>query len=230
MFYIRIADLNILIKNKYEYTELLCRDYIVPAILAPDIVIEATDAEIAAEQTEDYSDGYLESLAIYRKIAVKMFEYGGFLIHGVIIETDNTGIGFFAKSGVGKSTHASLWKELLRDKLTVINGDKPLVRFSDGKAYAYGTPWAGKEGEQTNKRTPLKKICFIERSEKNECIKISASEALTRLFSYIYTDNGKYMVKALNMVDMLLKTAEFYVIRCNMDISAAKTAYEVIIG
>ena len=65
---------------------------------------------------------------------------------------------------------------------------------------------------------------------ENECIKISASEALTRLFSYIYTDNGKYMAKALNMVDLLLKTAEFYVIRCNMDISAAKTAYEVIIG
>ena len=112
--------------------------------------------------------------------------------------------------------------------ITVINGDKPLVRFSGGQAFAYGTPWAGKEGEQTNKRTPLKKICFIERSEKNECIKISASEALIRLLSYIYTDNGKYMEKALNMVDLLLKTAEFYVIRCNMDISAAKTACEVI--
>ena len=230
MFYTRIADLNILIKNKYEYVELMCRDYVVPTVPAPELVIEATDDEIAAEQTASYPNGYLESLAIYRKIAVKIFEYDGFLMHGVIIETDNTGIGFFAKSGVGKSTHASLWKELLRDKLTVINGDKPLVRFSGGQPFAYGTPWAGKESEQTNKRTPLKKICFIERSEKNECIKISASEVLTRLFSYIYTDNGKYMVKALNMVDMLLKTAEFYVIRCNMDISAAKTAYEVIIG
>lgn len=230
MFYIRVADLNVCIKNKYEYVELMCRDYVVPTVLAPELVIEATDDEIVAEQTASYPLGYLESLAIYRKIAVKIFEYDGFLMHGVIIETDNTGIGFFAKSGVGKSTHASLWKELLRDKLTVINGDKPLVRFSDGKAYAYGTPWAGKEGEQTNKCTPLKKICFIERSEKNECIKISASEALTKLFSYIYTDNGKYMAKALNMVDLLLKTTEFYVIRCNMDISAAKTAYEVIIG
>lgn len=230
MFYIKIADLNILIKNKYEYVELMCRDYVVPTVSAPELVIEATDDEIAAEQTASYPLGYLESLAIYRKIAVKIFEYDGFLMHGVIIETDNTGIGFFAKSGVGKSTHASLWKELLRDKLTVINGDKPLVRFSDGQAFAYGTPWAGKEGEQTNKCTPLKKICFIERSEKNECIKMSASEALTKLFSYIYTDNGKYIAKALNMVDMLLKTAEFYVIRCNMDISAAKTAYEVIIG
>lgn len=230
MFCIRAADLNICIKNKYEYIEHMCREYIIPAILAPELVIEATDDEIAAEQTASYPLGYLESLAIYRKIAVKLFEYGGFLMHGVILETDNTGVGFFAKSGVGKSTHASLWKELLKDKLTVINGDKPLVRFSGGQAFAYGTPWAGKEGEQTNKRTPLKKICFIERSEKNECIKISASEALTRLFSYIYTDNGKYMVQTLKMADMLLKTAEFYVIRCNMDISAAKTAYEVIIG
>ena len=33
------------------------------------------------------------------------------------------------------------------------------------------------------------------------------------------------MAKALNMVDLLLKTTEFYVIRCNMDITAAKTAY-----
>lgn len=230
MFYIKVADLNVCIKNKYEYVELMCRDYVVPTVPAPELVIEVTDDEIASEQTASYPNGYLESLAIYRKIAVKMFEYNGFLMHGVIIETDNTGIGFFAKSGVGKSTHASLRKELLRDKITVINGDKPLVRFSGGKAFAYGTPWAGKEGEQTNKRTHLKKICFIERSEKNECIKISASEALTKLFSYIYTDNGKYMMQTLKMTDMLLKTAEFYVIRCNMDLSAAKTAYEVIIG
>lgn len=230
MFYIRIADLNVCIKNKYEYVERMCRDYMIPAVLAPDFVIEATETEIAAEQTEGHSDGYLESLAVYRKIAVKLFEYNGFLMHGVIIETDHTGIGFFAASGVGKSTHASLWKELLKDKLTVINGDKPLVRFSDGQPFAYGTPWAGKEGEQTNKSTPLKKICFIERSEKNECTEISSSEALTKLFSYIYTDNGKYMAKALKMVDVLLKTAKFYVIRCNMNLSAARTAYEVIVG
>lgn len=228
MFCIRAAELNVCIKNQYEYVELLCRDYRIPAVLAPDLVIEATDDEIAAEQTAGYPNGYLESLAVYRKIAAKMFAYNGFLMHGAIIETEGVGIGFFAKSGVGKSTHAALWKELLRDKVTMINGDKPLVRFSGGKAFAYGTPWAGKEGEQTNKRTPLRKICFLERSEHNECMKITAGEALTRLLSFIYTDNGKYLMQTMKMADALLRSAEFYVIKCNMDLSAVKTAYQVI--
>ena len=113
--------------------------------------------EITINDKGIVDNGYLESLAIYRKIAEKVIEYNGFLLHGVVVEVNKCGIAFLARSGVGKSTHVMLWKELLKNKLTIINGDKPLVRIIDGKIFAYGTAWAGKEKLHKNTKTELRK-------------------------------------------------------------------------
>ena len=37
----------------------------------------------------------------------------------------------------------------------------------DGKAYAYGTPWCGKDGINQNKKVPLQGICFLIQSKEN---------------------------------------------------------------
>ena len=144
MFVVRLAELNIEIKNKYDYIKDMCHDYITAG--KADFCVSASDEEISAEgKGTSFDKGYLESLAIYRKIAEKIIEYNGFLLHGVAFEANKCGIAFLAKSGVGKSTHARLWKELLKNKMTIINGDKPLVRIIDEKIFAYGSAWAGKE-------------------------------------------------------------------------------------
>lgn len=228
MFNIGIAELNIRIDNKYDYIKEQCREYLNDEKY--DFCVSADFDEIAAEG-EGFSHGYLESLAIYRKIAEKIVGCGGFLMHGAVIDLDGTGIAFLARSGVGKSVHVNLWKRLLKDKCTVINGDKPLVRIIGDKAFAYGTPWAGKEKMQTNAKTELKKICFIERAEKNECIRIEKGEAFEKLFSQIYLPkNRETLSKTLDLVGQIIEKAEFYIIKCNMDITAAKTAYEGIFG
>ena len=157
MINIRLAEINFCIANKYSYIEDMCKDYITEN--DADVTISVTDEEIYAEGSSDeYDVGYLESLAVYRKIAEKIIEYDGILLHGVVADVDGTGVAFLAKSGVGKSTHTALWQEVLGDKMTVVNGDKPLIRIIDDKIYAYGTPWAGKEKNQKNTKTNLKKI------------------------------------------------------------------------
>lgn len=165
MFVICLAELNIAIENKYDYIKAMCRDYITDN--KANFCVFASDEEIQAENKGTGVDkGYLESLAIYRKIAEKVLEYNGFLMHGAVVEVNKCGVAFLARSGVGKSTHTKLWKELLKNEMTIINGDKPLVRIMDGKIFTYGTPWAGKENIHTNTKTELRKICFIERAEK----------------------------------------------------------------
>ena len=169
MFVIRLAELNIGIENKFAYIYNMCIDYITD--YAPDFIVAATEDDIMAEDNGSGFDmGYLETLAVYRKIAENILKYNGFLMHGVTIDVDGNGIAFLAKSGVGKSTHMKLWQELLHDKVTIVNGDKPLIRIIGDKIFTYGTPWAGKENLHTNTKTVLKKICFIERSETNECL------------------------------------------------------------
>ncbi len=230
MFNLSIAELNISVENKFPYTEELCRDYI-SHLNRTDFSVCVTDKEILAEDDGNgFNKGYLESLAIYRKIAEKLPDYNGFLMHGVLLDVDSLGIAFLAKSGVGKSTHMSLWKELLGERVTVINGDKPIVRIIDDEAISYGTPWSGKEYLHKNTSVKLKKICFIERSEKNECVKLDKSEIFEKLIVQIYqSKNPAHTIKTLDLVGLLIEQAEFFRIKCNTDLSAAKIASEVVL-
>lgn len=230
MFNLKMADFNILIKNKYPYIEKMCKDYIT-ADKDFDFLISVSDEEINAEKTDDcFPCGYLESLAIYRKIAEEIISRDGFLLHGVVLQTEGRGVALCAKSGTGKSTHASLWLRYLGDKCEIINGDKPLIRIKDGKAIAYGTPWCGKEGINKNKKTALCAICFIERGKENEIKEIEKSEVFPRLTTQVYVPkNGEKMLKTLDLINDFINSARFYVLRCNTDISAAEVSYNKII-
>lgn len=225
---IRIADVNIAIDNKYEYLERQCKDYLFQG--APHMEISVTEEEILREGGEAHSRGYLESLAVYRKIAERLPEYDAFLLHGAVFETEGCGVAFLAPSGVGKTTHMTNWKRLLGDRMTVINGDKPVIRRVRDTFYAYGTPWAGKEGLQTNARAPLKKLCFIERSETNLC-KTFDGDLLKKIIPQVYRPSDvNAFFKTLDLIDSLTGSAELYVIGCNKKPSSAEVAYSVIMN
>lgn len=227
MFYLRLADLTVCVENQYHYIEEMCREYITSDAEA-DFTVAVTEREIAEEDNgTGFDRGYLESLAVYRKIAERITAYGGVLMHGVVIETKGEGIAFLAKSGVGKTTHTRLWSELLGNAMTVVNGDKPLLRLVGETLFAYGTPWAGKENIHKNTKVLLTKICFLERSETNECVPLDKKLAFERLFPQIYRPIGtENLLGTLDILNAVIEKTDFYVIRCNMELSAAKTAYE----
>lgn len=231
MFYAKIADMVIRIDNKYDYVENMCRDYICPPT-APELVISVSDEDIAAEsQGEDSPAAYLETLAVYRKISTELTKGDGLLMHGVVLEVDGKGIAFLADSGTGKTTHMTLWKKLLKDKCIVVNGDKPLIRIQDGTAYAYGTPWAGKEFIQTNTKVPLNNICFLERAKENSTFPLEKKDVLAQLYSHIYLPkDGSLRLEIFDKLDKLISFSVFYTIRCNMDISAAEVSYNAIMS
>lgn len=230
MFTVRLAELNIAIDNKYEYVKTLCGDYIVEG--EADFCVAVTDEQINAERNSlEDDEPYLESLAIYREIATSIIDFNGFLLHAAVISVQNSGIAFLAKSGTGKTTHLNLWLQLLGERLTVINGDKPLLRFINGKLYAYGTPWSGKEALNTNAKTQLKNVCFISRAEQNKCFALTDKELIfKKLFSQVYLPKNPQSLKnTLDFFGKIMENCSFYSIECNMDIEAAKTAYQKIL-
>lgn len=238
----QIAERNIEIHSLFPDVHNLCRDYRTDGI--PDFVVFTTSGEIGFERgksaREDelegipirhFSDGYLETLAVYRKIAERMPEYDTFLFHGSCIAVDGIGYLFTAKSGTGKSTHARLWRELLGDRAMIVNDDKPLVRIIDDEAVAYGTPWDGKHHLSSNIAVPLKAVCILERSENNHIREITPSEALPMLLQQVYRPmNEAAMVRTLNLIDCLAGRVKLYRLGCNMNIEAAKVAYEAMRG
>ena len=227
MINLKLADFGIQIDNKYEYLEKMCVDYI--SDVPVDLEVSVTEEEITREQSERITHrGYLESLAVYRKIAEWLPHHNGFLMHGVVIETNGRGVAFLAKSGVGKTTHMINWKKLLGDKMTVVNGDKPLVKITDDGIFAYGTPWAGKENLQTNMCTRLTDICFIERAETNECLDFEGDAFQKLLLQTNKPSDISALIKSVDLLGKITREIKFHTIRCNKDPESAEIAYKKI--
>ena len=194
------------------------------------MVISLTDEEIDSEgATVNVRREVKEFLAIYRRICSRLSDFDAFLIHGVAIDVFGDGYIFCAPSGTGKTTHMRYWSDIFGNNLTVINGDKPIIRLVDGAPIVYGTPWCGKEGLNTNSSATLKNLCFIHRSESNETKEIDTDRAFAQLMSQIQLpDSPMETLSLMALVDKLLSSCKKYDIFCNMSIDSAKTAYETI--
>lgn len=228
----RFAELNIEILNRERYVENLARNYLCDFETA-DITLSVTDEDIMREKKKsqyDISTATAEAIALYRKLGYALPEYDGFVMHSATFEIKGRGIGFLAKSGTGKSTHMLNWKKLFGDGLTVINGDKPVVRIKDGIPFAYGTPWCGKEGLSKDDCVALTDLCFIVRSNINEVIRLDRSEILDRLFGQVVVPSGsEKILKTLALIDKTVQNCNIWEIRCNPDVSSAQKAANIIL-
>ena len=225
----KIADLYIEIQNKYKYTDLICRDYLSERSVSEcDFSVYALESDCEKDRAflTDASEPYIESLSIYRQIARKLLDYNGFIMHASVVEMDGKAYAFTAHSGTGKSTHSRLWLEAFGQKASIINGDKPLLRYLDGKLYIYGTPWCGKEGYNKNTRAPLEAICFIERAEKNSIAPMDKNTAVKRIFDQLLLpEDAAQADKLFDLIEILIENVRFYKLCCNMDKEAAIVAY-----
>lgn len=151
MKHYRFADISFTLDARYPWLEEQCREYETEPG-AKSIRIAVTEEEIDRENVfkEAYSRGYLESLAVYRKISEAVLDYDAFLFHCSAVAVDGEAYLFTAPSGTGKSTHTRLWRERFGERAVMINDDKPLIRMEEGTFYVYGTPWNGKHHLSVN--------------------------------------------------------------------------------
>lgn len=228
MVRIRIAELNIEIDNRYSFTEAFCRGFRAEFDV-PDLKIAVTESDIAAERAADpyhNDEGYLECICIYRAIALELPRFDAMVFHAAVIAKDGKAFAFAAHSGTGKSTHIALWQREFGDAVTVVNGDKPIFRRIDGKWYAFGTPWRGKESLGGNTSAPLHAICFLERGKENSITPVGDDIAVARLFSQTLLPNDPVMAdKHLALLDDLIVNTPTYLLHCNMEPAAAHVAY-----
>lgn len=238
-FTVKLA--NKIIQIEYIHEELLdfCKDYIIEDCV-PDFHIQITPEDIDCEklQTNDqlFSEPYLETLALLRKISDVLPNHQRFLIHGASISYEGKAYLFTAPSGTGKSTHIRLWKKHLGDKVKIVNGDKPFVSLdkdSDGTIHPliYGTPWAGKERWQRNCSEPLKGICFVQRGTLNTIRKMQPEECVSVLFRQVYLPEDEDAVgRTLELVDLLVKNVSLYMLTCDMSEDAVRCSFEKLTG
>lgn len=235
-FKISLAGICIGVKVNYSTTEDFCKDYKTEEDPVFDVEVSLEDIEkerqISYTQSEkdkgkriEYPDEYLERLALYRKIVVKIIDYDVFLFHSSIIAIDGFAYAFSAKSGTGKTTHTRFYLEKIAGA-HVLNGDKPLLRIIDDKVYACGTPWQGKENYGTNEILPLKAICLLERGIENEIEEIKFSIGFNDIVQQTYHNaEGDFLVKSIQLILKLQNKIKVYRLKCNLDPNSAIISY-----
>ena len=237
IFTIALAGFTFRIESLYDEIYEQCADYLVPDS-TPDFTVNVSPADIAAERQKSvrqdmaegriptiFPDAYLETLAVYRHIADTLPAHGVFLMHGSAVAVGDRGWIFTAPSGVGKTTHTKLWLEHVPGSF-VVNGDKPLIRFSGGVFEVCGTPWAGKEGWNRNTSVRLSGIVFLSRGAENRIEKCYAVALLPQLLSQTYRPaQADALKKTLELLKTLCEEVPFYKLACNIQPDAALTAF-----
>lgn len=236
-FCIGLAERVISIVCNYSETKEFCRDYIVQDAVDAEIYVEVTLNDILTERKKavreygddavQFTDGYLETLAVYRQIASKMPEYDTILFHGSVIAVDDEGYLFTALSGTGKSTHTRLWREHFGERSYMVNDDKPLLRIlEDGQVIAYGTPWNGKHKLGRNVGVPLRGLTLLTRGKRNRIQTISKEEAFAVFYQQMHrpTKQSETIAKSLQILNRVMELP-LWRLECDISEEAVKVSY-----
>ena len=243
-FLIRLAGKVIRIEPQHEEIRPYYQDYLVADLSSDcgqpgvDFTVRIQKDDILFEKNKsaevgeagltacDYSETYLETLAVYRKIAEKMPDYGTILFHGSAVAVDGQVYLFTAKSGTGKSTHTAFWRKQFGDRAVMVNDDKPLITVTGEQAVVHGTPYNGKHRLGENISLPLKAVCILTRAEQNWIMPVSKEEAYTIFLKQVYRPSDREALKkTLTCIDCLMEKTRIYRLGCNMDPEAAQVAY-----
>ena len=193
-----------------------------------DIIIRADLYKLERWPTLSEDDAiYMEScFQFYRAL----LDFNGMMLHASALEYNGRAYLFSGPCGMGKSTHTRLWQSIYGDDVQVFNDDKPALRRLEGKWFAYGTPWCGKDGINQNKKVPLGGICFLKRGETDKIRRLEPKEAMQKIIwqtTRRLADINK-MNALLELVDKLVCEIPIFELECTKEPSAAYLSSEIM--
>ena len=159
-----------------------------------------------------------------------LLRFSGMMLHASALEYEGKAYLFSGPSTVGKSTHTRQWQETFGPGVRVLNDDKPALRLVDGKWYAYGTPWCGKDGINENRKAPLAGICFLKQAEENRIRRLKPVEAVGYICSQTVYNLSKQenIDRMLSCVDALVRDIPVWQLENFPGEAAARLAWETM--
>jgi hypothetical protein len=162
---------------------------------------------------------------IFLEIAQK---YGYLAWHASAIIHKNKAILISAPSQTGKSTHAKLWCEVFRETY-ILNDDKPLMKYIDGKFMIYSSPFSGKDTINVNEVKELKGIVFINKGQENDMIVLSDKDKLKHIMRNIFKPNDESTWEYVsNLITNLMKDIPILMGHITKDQSSVLKVYEAL--
>ena len=133
-------------------------------------------------QRLDSSPEYAEYSLFVNPVANRLISSGCTLFHGVAFLWRGKVVILTGRSGIGKSTHFWHWKNVYRDQVEMISGDKPILDFSGERIRVFPSPWNGKENWYGEGEGILSAIILLEQGTENQLERFSSRECVFPLF------------------------------------------------
>ncbi len=239
-FTISIAGCRIRVFPLFESTRWYCEHYLTEQ--PGEYTITVTREDLLREQQllreealqeglrpRVFQDPFLERSVIQRQTAQLLFPRDILLLHGSTLSLDGSAYLFTAPCGTGKSTHTRLWREVYGSKVQMINDDKPFLRFTPEDIFAWGSPWSGKHGLDTNLCAPLKGICFLQRGTENRIVPILPEEGLPLLENQLCPPEDPALLPRYRaLLNRLSHDVPLWRMTCTKDSEAARVAATAI--
>lgn len=224
----------------YESTKAYCRNYLTDLPAAYSVCVSEEDLRfeqhlLDVEAQEEgikrriFTGPFLERAAIQRKIAEELLKDDTILLHGSTVAVDGQAYLFTAACRTGKSTHTRLWREIFGTRAVMINDDKPFLKITPEGVVAYGSPWSGKHGLDTNISAPLKGICILHRGGENviRMIEPCAAAAMLHHQSHDPVDPAK-REKTKLLVEKLMQRIPLWEMYCTKEREAAMVSFRAM--
>ena len=239
-FSIKIAGYTGRVEALFESTPLYLGKYASQNAADFSVTVRPEDLKFEADalyqealeegfRVRQFTDPFLERTAIQRAFAEFLFDRDILLTHGSTVAVDGKAYLFTARSGTGKSTHTRLWMQAFGSRAQMVNDDKPFLRLAEDGVTAFGSPWSGKHGLDSNIAAPLQGICLLERGTENQ-IQSATPELLLPILrkdTYRPLDPEKEP-RFLQLTQKLAEAVPLWHMHCNKDLSAAIMAYEAM--
>lgn len=144
--------------------------------------------------------------------------------HGAIVEAGGRCFLLCADSGVGKTTHARLWRD--HKNALILNGDRAACYQEHGQWFGFGTPWCGTSGEYLNRSAAVQAVVILKRGKEN---RVSAINGMSLLPHIVYPCWDRVSTeRMLSLLDRFLETVPVLQLECVPDVSSVDVLYQAL--
>lgn len=153
------------------------------------------------------------------------------LLHASVTRLSGKAQLFFGVSGTGKSTHSRLWHEYVPES-DLMNDDNPVIRFVDGQALVYGSPWSGKTLCYRKVVAPVRALVRLEQAPQNRIERLDSLNAYASVIAAVSTIrwDSSIMDKLIPTVERLAMTIPCFQLSCRPDEEAVQVCKDAVMS
>ena len=142
------------------------------------------------------------------------------VFHSSFIVHNGEAIIFTAPCQTGKSTQAELWKK--HRGAEIINGDKSLLYYQNGRVYASGIPFSGSSNYCEKGTYPVKAIVYLSQAKTNIVKELKSIEAFKAVYSGMYQSfySSEQSQMAIDIAQSIASNTKVFSLACLPDESA----------